>query len=444
VRAAAALSAAVFVAVALAAAGLALVLLQERSARASVEKQTRAHAAAAADLVAAGEDPVATVTAASSGFALLQVLDSRGALLAASPQLAGAPPLQSERAGVPDTVDDAADAVVDDGPLLVVEQEVGTPFGSRVVLAAGSLAAAESSSEAVSQLVVIGVPLLAAVAGAAIYAFTGRALRPVEAIRAQVAALSDRDLSRRVPQPFARDEIGRLARTMNDMLARLESAQSAQRRFVADASHELRSPLATIIGRLELGMQRGPSRVDLTVMTPEAQRMAQLVDDLLLLARADERGLVPQRDDVDLDELVEVEGRRLRSEGHLQLRVHALPVRVTGDRAQLARVLRNLADNAARHASELVTFDVDTVGSEAVLRVGDDGPGIPADDRLRVFQRFVRLDDGRAREAGGCGLGLSIVAEVVAAHSGHVEIRSAEGGGALVEVRLPGQQLPGS
>jgi signal transduction histidine kinase len=191
-------------------------------------------------------------------------------------------------------------------------------------------------------------------------------------------------------------------------------------------------------------MQRGPSRADLTVMTPEAQRMAQLVDDLLLLARADERGLVPQRDDVDLDELVEVEGRRLRSEGHLQLRVHALPVRVTGDRAQLARVLRNLADNAARHASELVTFDVDTVGSEAVLRVGDDGPGIPADDRLRVFQRFVRLDDGRAREAGGCGLGLSIVAEVVAAHSGHVEIRSAEGGGALVEVRLPGQQLPGS
>lgn len=282
------------------------------------------------------------------------------------------------------------------------------------------------------------------VAGAATYAFSGRALRPVEAIRARVAALTEHDLASRVPEPYARDEVGRLARTMNGMLARLEAGQTAQRRFVADAGHELRSPLATIIARLELGQRRGPVAGDVTAMLPEAHRMNRLVDDLLLLARADEKGLLPRRDDVDVDELAETEATRVRGSGDLRVRAETEPVRVTGDRVQLSRMLGNLVDNAARYATSRVTLRVRAEGRDAVVEVVDDGPGIPPADRSRVFERFVRLDEGRARDVGGSGLGLAIVAEVVAAHGGRVEAHSAPGGGALLAVRLPAQPPPGA
>jgi signal transduction histidine kinase len=440
VRAAAALAATAFVAAAVALAAVALVLLQERSVRESVGEEARAHADRVADRLAAGESPALAVRPELDGFVVMQVVGTDGSVLAASPQLAGLPPLRAAHPGVPAEAREQSAAVLAGEPLLVVEQEVTTPSGVRFVLAGRSAAAAERSTETVTELALVGAPLLALVAGAATYAFTRRALRPVEAIRAQAAALTD--LSRRVPEPFARDEVGRLARTMNAMLARLETAQIAQRRFVADASHELRSPLTTIIVRLELGQRRGPTAADVAVMMPEAQRVARLIDDLLLLARADERGLTPGGDDVDLDELVEVEAARLRTSTHAHVRIDTVPVRVTGDRTQLARALRNLADNAARHAEDRVALRLRREDGDAVLQVADDGPGIPAADRRQVFERFVRLDEGRAREAGGTGLGLAIVAEVVAAHGGRVEVRGADDGGALFEVRLPAQPAP--
>jgi len=442
VRATAALLAAVLVAIALSVAGVALVLLQQRSVRASVEQQVQAHAVAAADQLVAGATPAAAVQVGSNGFAVLQVLDGAGTVLAASPQLAGAPPLRPGQASVPEVTADQPGGFVGDGPLLVVDRQVATASGPRLVVAGGSLVAAERSTTIVTDLTMIGVPLLALLAAAATYAITGRALRPVEAIRAQVAALTDRDLGQRVPEPFAHDEVGRLARTMNDMLARLETARAAQRRFVADASHELRSPLATITGRLELGQRRGPTDTDIAEMMPEAQRMGRLLDDLLLLARADERGLAPHHDDVDLDELVEAEAARLRNTATVRVEVDTAPVRVTGDRAQLARVLRNLTNNAARHATSRVSLRLRAERAEAILDVADDGPGIPIRDRRRVFDRFVRLDEGRARETGGAGLGLAIVAEVVAAHQGQVTAAESPGGGALLNVRLPAQPAP--
>ena len=444
VRAAAALSATVFVAISLTLAGLALVLLQDRSVQTSVEDQVRAHAVTAVARLASGMSPAAAVASSSSGFAVLQVLDPAGTVLAASPQLVGAPPLRPPRASVPDAVADyAGSPLLDNGPLLVVERVVTTSSGVRVVLAAGSLAAAARSTQTLTELIVIGVPLLALVAGVATSAIAGRALRPVEAIRVQVACLTDHDLSRRVPVPFARDEVGRLARTMNSMLSRLENTRAAQRRFVADASHELRSPLAAISARLELGQRRGPTDADVAVMLPEAQRMSRLIEDLLLLARADERGLSPGHDDVDLDELVENECARLRGASAIQVRVDTVPVRVTGDRTQLTRVLRNLGDNAVRHAANRVCLRVRAEASEAVLEVTDDGQGIPGQDRKRVFNRFVRLDEARARDGGGAGLGLAIVAELVEAHGGCVEASAAEDGGAQLTVRLPAQPNPG-
>jgi signal transduction histidine kinase len=225
---------------------------------------------------------------------------------------------------------------------------------------------------------------------------------------------------------------------MNGMIARLQDAQGVQRRFVADASHELRSPLATIATGLEL-MQRGPTDPGtVTALRGETERLNRLVDALLLLARADERGLQPRREEVDLDEVAESERGR-PADSAVVAEVHAQPVRVIGDRGQLARVVRNLVDNARRHARSRVLVMVTREADTAVIEVSDDGPGVPVADRGRVFERFVRLDDARARSDGGSGLGLAIVAEVVTAHGGTVEVDDAPGGGALFRVRLPAQ-----
>jgi hypothetical protein len=253
--------------------------------------------------------------------------------------------------------------------------------------------------------------------------------------------MTGKDLGRRVPVPPARDEVGRLAETMNGMIARLQDAQGVQRRFVADASHELRSPLATIATGLEL-MQNGTAdRSTVTALRGETSRLNKLVEGLILLARADERGLRPRREEVDLDEVVDQERGR-PADGAVVAEVQAAPVRVVGDRGQLARVVRNLVDNARRHARSRVLVTAGREGDTAVLEVADDGPGVPAADRARVFERFVRLDDARARSDGGSGLGLAIVAEVVAAHGGSVEVTDAPGGGALFRVRIPAAAAP--
>jgi signal transduction histidine kinase len=255
-----------------------------------------------------------------------------------------------------------------------------------------------------------------------------------------VADISTSDLSGRVPVPDSRDEIEALAVTMNEMLARIEAGHTAQRRFVADASHELRSPLATIISALEVALSHPELLNDelaAKTLIPEAQRMKALIDDLLLLARADERDLQTARADTDLDDVVIVEVERLRDKTSLRLRTAVTPVRLTGDPSALARVLRNLLDNAARHAKSTVDVEVSSDGAYAVLAVSDDGPGIPAPDRARVFDRFVRLDPDRSRRGGGAGLGLAIAREIVVAHEGTVTIGNREGGGTCVTVRLP-------
>jgi signal transduction histidine kinase len=313
----------------------------------------------------------------------------------------------------------------------------GTVDGLPVtVLFAQPLAAVTEATDTVVFYLLFGVPILILVVGAATYFFSGRALRPVEAIRGRVAAMSEKDLDQRVPVPAAHDEIRRLADTMNGMIGRLQDAQGVQRRFVADASHELRSPLATIAAGLELLQRDTADPATVKALRGETERVNRLVEGLLLLARADERGLQPRREEIDLDEIADAEQGRPAERG-VRVVVRAQPVRVIGDRGQLVRVLRNLVDNARRHARSEVLVTVSRAGAEAVLEVVDDGPGVPAAERARVFERFVRLDDARARADGGSGLGLAIVAEVVAAHGGTVELREAPGGGALFRVRVP-------
>jgi signal transduction histidine kinase len=237
-----------------------------------------------------------------------------------------------------------------------------------------------------------------------------------------------------------RDEIFTLATTMNEMLSRLESGQAAQRRFVADASHELRSPLSTVISALEVGVAHPElldDRLAVDTLLPEARRMQALVDDLLLLARADEQGLALRRTDTDLDDLADTEVTRLRRETTLEVHADLAPTRLVADSGALSRVLRNLLDNAARHAASRVEVALRPEDGQARLTVADDGPGIAEADRVRVFERFVRLDTNRSRGAGGAGLGLAIVFEIVAAHGGGVHIDDRAGGGTAMIVQLP-------
>jgi signal transduction histidine kinase len=318
---------------------------------------------------------------------------------------------------------------------------VAADAGRYTVIAARTLDTVGESTAVVTDLLWIGLPLLLVAAAATTWLVVGRALAPVEAIRREVDAISSADLDRRVPTPAGSDEIARLATTMNAMLERLERGQARQRRFVADASHELRSPVASIRQHAEVA-QAHPERTTVGALAEtvaaENLRVERLVDDLLLLVRADEHTLQLRQRPVDVDDLVFEEARRLRDTAAPRVDTSRVSAgRVSGDRAALRRVLRNLGDNAARHATSQVAFALDERDGDVVLAVDDDGPGIAPADRQRVFERFVRLDDARARDAGGSGLGLAIVAEVVGAHHGTISIGDSDLGGARFEVRLP-------
>ena len=377
--------------------------------------------------------------ATDSQIAVVQVIDRSGAVVRAS---VGAPhdPLAD-----PVLFSGAGNTVSEDsvGTDLRVSGAPADRLGTRyMVLVGADGAGVESTVATVAVLLVIAMPVVVAGAAAATFVLVRRSLRSVEAIRLRVADISAHDLSERVPVPAHRDEVSALAVTMNDMLARVQSGHAAQRRFVGDASHELRSPLSTIISALEVGLTHPdllkPELVSETVL-PEAQRMQTLIDDLLLLARADEHGVPLRTRDVDLDDLAAGEARRLERATAHTVQVDLAPARLTGDPDALARVLRNLLENAVRHAHSRIEVAVGTDDGMVSLRVADDGPGIPADERERVFDRFVRLDSDRSRTGGGSGLGLAIVAEIVAAHGGSVRAGERAGRGAVITVHIPAQ-----
>lgn len=332
-------------------------------------------------------------------------------------------------------------AVVDDESVLFAGEDVELDDQDLVLLAGRSLEEVDDAVSLVSVLLLVAVPVLVLLVGALTWLLVGRALAPVERIRREVAALSAEDLHRRVEVPATGDEVSRLATTMNGMLGRLEDAQAAQRRFVSDASHELRSPLAAIRQYAEVAAVH-PDRVDsaelASTVLDEGARMQGLVESLLLLAKLDERATSTERHPVDLDDLLLVETSRLRAAGLVQVEASGISAaRVGGDAQLLARVIRNLVDNAVRHARTTVRLACSEDGPVVRVVVEDDGSGIRTEDRSSVFERFVRLDASRSRDAGGSGLGLSIVADVVRLHGGSVEIIDGSLGGAAFIVTLP-------
>ncbi len=309
------------------------------------------------------------------------------------------------------------------------------------LVAAGPGGAIEQSVHTLTSTLWWTLPALIALVALVAWAVTGRALRPVEVIRSEVTAITHSSLDRRVSEPRAQDEVGRLARTMNQMLDRLQGASDSQRQFVSDASHELRSPVAAIRATGEVALAH-PNRSDWPAvvrrMLDEDDRMEKIVGDLLDLARGEEGELPTAL--VDVDDIVLEEIARVRP-GNVQIAADRVSAgRVRGSREQLMRVVRNLLDNALRHAATTVRVSLTTDPDGVRLVVEDDGPGIPVADRDRVFERFTRLDEGRARDSGGLGLGLAMVRSIAERHGGTVTI--ADPGiddlpGARLEVLLP-------
>jgi signal transduction histidine kinase len=388
-----------------------------------------------------GTEPARLVTGVDDDFQI-QVLDERGARVAATPELRGKDVIGRLRSGHATVIRLGRD----DERFLAVTKGAATPAGHRTVVTARTLEPVGETTQVVAGVLLAGLPLLIALVGLTTWKLVGRALAPMDAIRAEVDEISASEMHRRVPAPSGTDEVARLASTMNRMLDRLERAQRRQQQFVSDASHELRSPVASIREQAEVALAH-PERVTTSDLAEhvlaEDIRVQRLVEDLLLLARADEQTLRLKRRPVDLDDLVFEVARRLRVGSPLRIdTTDVSAARVLGDAPDLRRVVANLAENAQRHARTRVAFSLAADDHTVVLAVDDDGAGIPSEDRSRVFERFVRLDDARARDAGGSGLGLAIVAQLVGAHGGTVAIVDSPRGGTRVEVRLAAVPSP--
>jgi signal transduction histidine kinase len=263
-----------------------------------------------------------------------------------------------------------------------------------------------------------------------------RALRPVKAIQTKLIEITGGDLSQRVPVPASRDEIHSLARTTNMTLTALDMAVSQQRRFVADASHELRSPLAILRTQLEIAREH-PELLDLDATLGDVTRLQDLATDLLLLARLD-AGERPPHVEVPFTELVREEVARRAATDRVPVRLEVEEdLIVWGVRGHLARAVGNLLANAQRHAAEGVTVRLAAEDDELLLLdVADDGNGVPKDQRRQIFDRFVRLDESRSRDEGGAGLGLAIVKDVAQEHGGTIWVYDAPEGGALFRLTL--------
>jgi len=460
IRARATLGAVVVVAVVLIAAAVLQIRVIEQHLIDAAEDSAAVQAAQVAQVAQAGDLP-STIALADEDTRFVQVVGEDGTPIASSDNVETRQRVVSLRPDPPNIDDDEpvgdheydfvaatySDLPVDEsGRWRVVATGVTTEAGRLTVYVGSTLADVDSTLATVRRSLLIGVPLLLLLIGLVTLAVVRRALRPVDVMRVELDEITTHDLDRRVIEPTSDDEIARLAHAMNELLDRLEASVSAERRFIGDASHELRSPLAALRAQLEVALAH-PERTDwlepVRQSFASAERVENLTSDLLMLAQVDaaQPGL-PDRS-LDLGELVADELEHRPKLDSVQLRTRLEPdVVVHGHDNQLARLVRNLLDNAERHATSLVTISVSRTGASAVLEVTDDGPGIPVADRDRVFERFTRLDGARTRDAGGTGLGLAIVHEVARAHGGTVEITGARGASFVVRIPLDTDAAP--
>jgi len=331
------------------------------------------------------------------------------------------------------------------GAWRLVAEPVATPSGPAALVAAVSLAGRDEALDRLARELLFGAPLALALAILAGYLVAAAALRPVEAMRARAAAIGASTRGRRLPVPPARDELARLASTLNDMLARLEAALEHERRFVADASHELRTPLTMLRAELEIALRHPRSRAELEralrSAEEETERLSQLADDLLLIARADQGQLPVRRERLRSSDVVSAVVERFTASADARGRTIRTqlpePIAVEADRLRLEQALGNLVANALAYGSGCVELRVDQRQGKVEFHVTDEGAGFDADFIPRAFDRFSRGDE--TRTTGGTGLGLAIVELIAEAHGGRAGAANRASGGADVWIAIPVQ-----
>lgn len=425
-----------------------LVQLQRSALTRVLDQSANKTAAQIAHLFESGKEPT-ILPPTSGGITAVQVVDADDEVIAASPgadrHTAVVTPgdLKEVRKGERPTVT----SQTTDADLRVL----GRKLGGRTILVATDVSRVDDSIRILTRAALIGSPIAVLLMALASYGVAALTLRPVAELRHGAADITAAGLAeQRLPVPAARDEIHRLAVTLNAMLDRIDSATSRQRTFVGDAAHELRSPLASLRVQLEVAQRLGPAAdwpalIDDVLV--DVERLDRLVSDLLTLARLDESGGHTRHEPVALDELV-TEVARGYVHARVPVRVTTRPAHTSGDPDALRRVIINLVDNAVRYAASEVEVSVAPGRrggrSVIVLAVNDDGPGIPEHERERVFDRFYRVQESRSRQSGGTGLGLPIVRDISRNHGGRVRLTEREDGrpGLRAVVILPAVEPP--
>ena len=373
--------------------------------------------------------------------AFVQVIDQAGSVIASTENITGEPAISTARpTGSNPLKLTIRIPPLDQRPMRVIVIKAEADAGTLTVYAGENLDNAHDTTTAIVTVLALGLPVLLLLVAAVSWWAVGRTLRPVRDITSTMADITTSDLHRRVEVPSARDEIGQLATTVNATLARLDISVEQQRRFVADASHELRGPLAALRADLEISITH-PDRTTWQNVARDTlgdvERLQHLTDDLLVLARIDNE-LPRPHGPVDLAVIV-VDALQGVRRHDIQVTTRGLDTTALtdGDDFQLRRMVRNLIHNAEEHATDHVDIALQTTSRIVRLTVADDGPGIPPGDRQQIFERFVRLDTARTRDAGGTGLGLAIVYDVVANHHGTITITDTNPHGATFTVDLP-------
>ncbi|MGZ5371537.1 sensor histidine kinase [Aeromicrobium sp.] len=403
-----------------------------------VDQVVQIRAAEVADQLAKSSVPTKMQLAGDTEFAV-EVM-SGGRLIAASADLD-----ESDRFGLPEQPAGHVEVFGrdqlpfdDDGPYRITARGVETTEGTMTVFVAVSIKDLRDNIAEATDIGAIGLGTLTVILAGVMWLALQRAIAPMEAIRAQADRITGQNLHSRVPESRRFDEIGRLAQTINRMLGRLERSAEQQRRFVADAAHELRSPIASLRVQLETSRDGVGVRGREDDLLHETIRMESLVDQLLLLAHADADTPWLRMTPTDLDDVIDaaVASAVLREGVVIDTR-GVEPVQMVGDANSLRQLVQNLVENGVRHAGHEVVISVTDEADLAVVVVEDDGPGVPVESRDEIFERFVRLDEARGREAGGSGLGLSIVQEIARAHGGRARVETSSLGGARFVVELP-------
>lgn len=440
-------AAVVVVACALLAGGILLLVLLQNALTVATDGVLRSKTTDVAAVLSSGDVAEAgqSIASAEGQGLLIQIVDGAGRVVQASDPELMKIPMGSLR---PDPGENAAKEVSAlagvtgdaDGEFYLMATGALSGTNQYVVLAARSIQVQADTVRTVALFLLLATPALLLIVAMAVRFLVGRSLRQVETIRAQVSDIDAGHLADRVDVPPTRDELAALAMTMNAMLGRIETADTRQRQFVSHASHELRSPLTTLRTGLEVSAQDPTHRTWLDMaplLAAETRRMGYLVEDLLTLSKAEDSGLQILRADVDLDDVLAAELQRLRTTTGREVLSRVEPVRVSGDTRRFSQILRNVLDNADRHATHTVRATLTSADGTATLWVDNDGLPVPEAEREHIFERFIRLDESRSRDTGGSGLGLAIARSLLAAHGGTITAGEASDGFCRFEIQLP-------